>query len=120
MKRFTTLSLLLFFKITFSQNMAKINLKDSCIMTGGIIALSDFKKLCKICPPGVPKINSFIISYPVNPPLYMELRCNTNHWKPADIIKYAKPGVTFIIEEIDATNSFGQKLNMKHILIGFK
>ncbi len=120
MKKLATLSLLLFCKISFGQNMAKINLKDSCIISGGVIALTDFKKLCKICPPGVTKVNSYVISYPVNPPLYMELPCNKNRWNPKDLIKYAKPGLTFIIEEIDANNSFGQKLNMKKILIGFK
>jgi hypothetical protein len=82
--------------------------------------LKDLKKLCKICPPGVTKVNSYIISYPVNPPQYLELRCPRNHFDLSGIMKYAKPGATFIIEEISATNSFNQPVNVNRILIGFK
>ena len=102
MKYFVTLAVLLFCKISFGQIiMAKINLKDSCIISGGVIKMTDFKRICKICPPDVKTVNSFLISYPVNPPLYMELPCKGNRWKSSEIIKYAKPGVTFIFEEIN-------------------
>ena len=114
---FTTL---LICNIGFCQNMAKINLKDSCIISGGVIKMADFKRICKICPPDVKTVNSFLISYPVNPPLYMELPCKGNRWKSSEIIKYAKPGVTFIFEEINATAKNGTRSNINRLLIGFK
>ena len=105
---------------SFAQNMAKINLKDSCIMSGGIIAIKDFKRLCKICLPEAKKINSLLISYPENPPLYLEFRCKGNRWDPAFISKYAKPGLTFIFEEINAIGKDGKPLTVKPFIIGFK
>jgi hypothetical protein len=100
--------------------MAQINLKDSCIMSGGIIELKHFKRLCKVCFPEAKKINSFVISYPENPPMYMELRCSGNRWNPALIFNKAKPGRTFIFEEINAIGHDGKPLNFKPIIIGFK
>lgn len=100
--------------------MAKINKKDSCIISGGVINLKDFKGLCKICPPGVKKVNSFIFSYTINPPLYLEYICNTNRFNPLFFLKYAAPGRTFMIEEIKAVDATGKPVNLKPIYIGFK
>ncbi len=120
MKYLITLSVLLFCKISFGQNMAKINLKDSCIISGGVINLKDFKGLCKICPPGVKKVDSYIFSYTINPPLYLEVICKTNRFNPYFFLKHAVPGRTFMIEEIKATGADGKTLNLKPIYIGFK
>ncbi len=121
MKKFLlVLAVFLICNISFSQKMAQINLKDSCIISGGIIEIKHFKKLCKVCLPEAKKINSFVISYPENPPLYMELICKSNRWDPAFLSKKAKPGLTFMIEEINATGKDGKPLNVKPLIIGFR
>lgn len=104
----------------FGQHDAKINLKDSCILSGGIIAVKDFKRLCKVCIPEAKKINSMLISYTENPPLYLDLRTKGNRWDPAFLSKFAKPGRTFMIEEINAIGHDGKPVNIKPFIIGFK
>src|SRR5215216_5251387 len=108
MKQLFILTAFLISSLGFSQKLAQINLKDSCIMSGGIIEMKHFKRLCKLCLPEAKKINSFVISYPEIQPIYMELRCNSNRWDPAFLIKKAKPGYTFMIEEINAIGHNGK------------
>ena len=89
-------------------------------MSGGIIEIKHFKRLCKLCLPEAKKVNSFIISYTETPPLYLELICKGNRWDAAFISKKAKPGLTFMIEEVKAIGKDGKPLNFKPIIIGFK
>ena len=82
--------------------------------------MKNLKKLCKICLPEAKKINSFIISYTETPPLYLELRCKGNRWDPSFLVKKAKPGLTFMIEEINAIDHKGKPITFKPLIIGFK
>src|SRR5437868_10797157 len=122
MKHFLTLLVFFICNSTIGQklNFAKLNLKDSCIISGGVIEMKDLKKICKICPPETKKVNSFIISYTETPPLYLELICTKNHWDLNFLVKKAVPDRTFMIEEIKAVGINGQALPVKTMFIGFK
>lgn len=120
MKQVLILLLFLICSIGFSQNMAKINYKDSCIMSGGLIKMSDLNKICKVCPTGTKKISGFILSYTQTPPLYLEQIYNGNRFDPKLVIQYAKPGLTFMFEEIKAINIDGKPVQLNRMLIGFK
>lgn len=105
---------------TFGQKMAKLNLKDSCIMSSGIITMSDFKKLCKICPPEAKKILSFNVSYPINAPFYGDHAGKGNRYDGKFLLQYAKPGAIMVIDNIKATNAAGKKLEVPRMTLGFK
>lgn len=120
MRFFITLTVIFFCKICFSQKMAQINLKDSCIMSGGIIKLTDFKKLCKICPPNAQKVESFHVSYPMAPPVYGELECKGNRYNTKIVVSSAKAGNVVVIENIKATGKDGKPVEVPAMTLGFK
>jgi hypothetical protein len=120
MRYILALTALFFCKISFSQNPAQINLKDSCILTGGIIKLTDFKKLCKICPPNVQKVISFNVSYPLSPPIYGELPCKGNRYNMSVVVPSAKVGNVVSINAIKAIGKDGKPIEVRDITLGFK
>lgn len=120
MKQVLILTAFFICSISFSQKLAQVNYKDSCLITGGIIKMSDLKKICKVCPQGAKKVSGFILSYTQNPPLYLEQIYPANRWDPKFLMKYAKPGLTFMLEEIKAYGADGKLLPVNRFIIGFK
>ena len=121
MKKFLiTCCVILLCSTTFGQKLAKLNLKDSCIMSGGIIAMSDFKKLCKICPPEAKKITAFNISYPINAPFYGDHAGKGNRYDSKFLLQYAKPSAIMVIDNIKATGADGRYIQVQRMTLGFK
>ncbi len=121
MKKFLiTFCVVLISSKTFGQKMAKLNLKDSCIMSGGIITMSDFKKLCKICPPEAKKVVSFHVSYPINAPFYGDLPGKGNRYDSKFLNQYAKPGSAMVIENINVIDASGKQIELQRWTLGFK
>jgi hypothetical protein len=120
MRSLFVLTILFIYNFSFGQKAAIINLKDSCIASGGIISVADFKRLCKICPPNIKKVESFTISYSTNPPIYMDLLCKGNRYNAKVVIPAAKPGAVVMIENILAYDLKGNKVEVPHMTIGFK
>ena len=89
-------------------------------MSGGIITMSDFKKLCKICPPEAKKVLSFNVSYPINAPFYGDHPGKGNRYDPKFLLQFAKPGTAMVIENINATGADGKKIEVQRMTIGFK
>lgn len=106
------------FKISIAQNPAKINFKDSCIISRGVISVADFKKVCKVCPPGMKKVTSFMISEIVNhTSLYFPLK--NNRWN-SSFVKNPKLGTLIVIEEIKGIGTDGKPMTSPNITIGLK
>lgn len=120
MKRLLIPAIFFTFNICSAQKLAEVNYKDSCLITGGIIKMTDLGKICKVCPKGAKKVSGFIFSYTQNPPLYLEQIYSGNRWDPKFLKKYAKPGLTFMIEEIQAFGADGKRLPVNRFTIGFK
>lgn len=89
-------------------------------MSGGIIKLADFKKLCKICPPNVQKVISFHVSYPLAPPVYGEMPCKGNRYDAKIIVPSAKAGNVIVIESIKAIGKDGKPIEVPQMTLGFK
>lgn len=106
------------YNVSFGQKIAAINLKDSCIMSGGIIKLADFKKLCKICPPNVKKVVSFNVSYPLNPPVYGKLFCKGNRYNTSIVVPSTRAGNVIVIENIKAIGMDGKPVDVPDMTLG--
>jgi hypothetical protein len=120
MRSLLVLAVIFICTISFGQKMASINLKDSCIGSGGIVSVTDFKKICKICPPNVKKVISFTISYSTNAPIYMDMLCKGNRYNAKAVIPAAKPGAVIMIENIIAIDLKGNQVEVPHVTLGFK
>lgn len=101
-----------------SQNPAKLNLKDSCIMSGGVLSVSDYKKVCKVCPTGMKKVNSFIISHSVNY-VAVNFPLKNNRWNPS-FIKNPGLGTIITIENIKGIDMKGKPMTIEMMTIGLK
>jgi hypothetical protein len=118
MKQFGLILICFCFKISFAQNPAKINLKDSCVISGGVMAVSDFKKVCKVCPPGMKKVNSYSIAYLENHvEVFFPLK--NNRWN-SSFLKNARMGTFIIIEDIKGIDDKGKQITAGPITIGLK
>jgi hypothetical protein len=120
MRSLLVLAVIFICTISFGQKMASINLKDSCIMSGGIIKINDFKRLCKICPQGVKKVISFNVSYPLSPPIYGELPCKGNRYNASIVIPSAQVGKVIAIDNIKAIGMDGKPVEVPQMTLGFK
>lgn len=101
-----------------SQNLAKLNLKDSCIMSGGVLSVADYKKICKVCPTGMKKVNSFSIYHSVNH-VAVPFPLKNNRWNPS-FIKNPQLGTIITIEEIKGIDIKGKPMTIEMMTIGLK
>lgn len=118
MKKFSLILVCFCFKLSFSQNPAKLNLKDSCIISGGVLMVADFKKVCKVCPPGMKKVTSYSISYVENH-LSIPFPLKNNRWN-SSFVKNPRLGVIVLIDDIKGIGADGKPLFIPNITIGLK
>lgn len=101
-----------------AQNPAKLNLKDSCIMSGGVLSVADYKKVCKVCPAGMKKVISFSISHSVNY-VAVGFPLKNNRWNPS-FIKNPGLGTIITIEDIKGIDMKGKPMTIEMMTIGLK
>ncbi|MBK7668467.1 MAG: hypothetical protein IPJ32_14695 [Sphingobacteriaceae bacterium] len=118
MKKFSLIVICFCFKISFAQNPAKLNLKDSCIVSGGVLMVADFKKVCKVCPEGMKKVTSYSISYIENH-MSIAFPLKNNRWN-SSFLKNAKLGTMLVIEDIKGVGANGKPVTAPIMTIGLK
>jgi hypothetical protein len=118
MKQFSLILLCFCFKISFSQNLAKLNLKDSCIITGGVMSVADFKKVCKVCPEGMKKVTGYLISHTVNH-MAVDFPLKNGRWN-SSFIKNPGMGTILVIENIKGLDAKGKTVTAPQMVIGLK
>ncbi|MBP7808886.1 MAG: hypothetical protein KA163_06310 [Bacteroidia bacterium] len=118
MKKISLVIICFCFKISLAQNPVKLNLKDSCIMSGGVMLVADFKKVCKVCPPGMKKVTSYSISYVENH-LSVAFPLKNNRWN-SSFLKNPKLGTLLVIEDIIGIGVDGKPYTAPMITIGLK
>ncbi len=104
--------------MSLAQNPAKLNLKDSCIISGGVLLVADFKKVCKVCPEGMKKVTSYSIGYVENH-LSIPFPLKNNRWN-SSFLKNPRLGVIVLIEDIKGIGTNGKPLTAPNITIGLK
>lgn len=118
MKKFGLILICFCFKISFAQNPVKLNLKDSCIISGGVLTVADFKKVCKVCPEGIKKVTNYTISHTVNH-MAVDFPLKNGRWN-SSFIKNPGMGTILVIENIKGLDAKGKTVTVPTMVIGLK
>lgn len=99
-----------------AQKLAKFNLKDSCVISGGVMAVADFKKVCKVCPAGMKKVTSYSVAYLENHvEVFFPLK--NGRWN-SSFLKNAKKGTFIVIDDIKGIDDKGKQTTVQAITLG--
>jgi hypothetical protein len=114
MKNYFLLVLVWIYLPTFSQEVLRVNFKDSCIIRSVKLSRKDFLAMKRLCPPELSKVNSCIVSVTLGGQL-KEFMLN-EIWDPK-LFKNVAPGNKIYFTNIKGNDATGKDGKAADIVI---
>src|ERR1044071_5650791 len=93
-------------KFSFSQEVFRISLEDSCIISDVTLNKTDFKHMARLCPKGLDKVKSYVLSFNIGSE-HKEIYVSQNSIDH-ELLKNLRPGSKIYFEDIKGLSPEGR------------